>query len=99
METEFIRLCKEYKIPIPKEIKRNAKAHITDPPNILVLSECTGSSEQALIEAQHVFGHYICDFHITSPKNADVVADAIQNMLKTINNKVVFSPPSKNGER
>ncbi len=95
-----MRLCTEYEIPVPKKITRTfKKTHVTDPPDILEISVLEDiSSDYAFEEAQHVFGHYICDFHMISAKNADIVADAIQYMLTTINNKVVFSPPSNNGE-
>lgn len=92
---EFLTLCKVYKLPLP-EIKLAPQQdlfNITDPPTAVQIYIETGATQLDIHQqTRHIFGHYIADLHNINQGYSDLVANAIEQMLEQIENKVQFHP-------
>ena len=105
IETEFIKQCDIWGIPIPiiiKPISTSTSQEFVSSPHEIHINDSEENPLPILYQAHHLFGHYLCDLYNNTEANAALVVNAITKMLNTIENKVTFTSPNgkfKNGDK
>ena len=80
---EFYKLCDRFGLTYPdiEQSKDSDCMNITTP-SVVRLTEDA--------DIQHVFGHFMCEYHYIEP---DVIADVIAKMINESNTKPVLDDP------
>ena len=80
---EFYKLCDRFGLTYPDiEQSKDSDCMNVTTPSVVRLTEDA--------DIQHVFGHFMCEYHYIEP---DVIADVIAKMINESNTKPVLDDP------